>query len=186
MLTQNAGADAPPHDNGVLEAALDCARLGIWLWDSTSGQVSWAHGTHHPFGLRQAPPSSARQYLRLIPSRERIRALRYFRRILRGEILPPMTQHIHWPGGGHHWLEIGARIHALPDGRLQLTGVARDITLHAERTPHDDIFTKAFRQSPDPIAISELRSGRLIEINKGSSAPSVGAGSRRSAVPRRS
>ncbi|SCY34236.1 EAL domain-containing protein [Pseudomonas flexibilis] len=167
MLTQNAGADAPPHDNGVLEAALDCARLGIWLWDSTSGQVSWAHGTHHPFGLRQAPPSSARQYLRLIPSRERIRALRYFRRILRGEILPPMTQHIHWPGGGHHWLEIGARIHALPDGRLQLTGVARDITLHAERTPHDDIFTKAFRQSPDPIAISELRSGRLIEINKG-------------------
>ena len=167
MLTQDAGTDAQlPHDNGVLETALDCARLGVWLWDPTSGRVSWAHGTHHPFGLRQAPPASARQYLRLISPGERIRVLRYFRRILRGETLPPMTQYIHWPGGGHHWLEIGARLHERPDGYRQLTGVARDITLNTDRQ-HEDIFTKAFRESPDPIAISDLQTGRFIEVNTG-------------------
>src|SRR5690606_1800951 len=167
MLTQDAGTDAQlPHDNGALETALDCARLGVWLWDPTSGRVSWAHGTHHPFGLRQAPPTSARQYLRLIPPGERIRVLRYFRRILRGETLPPMTQYIHWPGGGHHWLEIGARLHERPDGYRQLTGVARDITLNTDRQ-HEDIFTKAFRESPDPIAISDLQTGRFIEVNTG-------------------
>src|SRR5690606_40332934 len=83
MQTPDGGDEAQlPHGNGVLESALDCARLGLWLWDPASGRVSWAHGTHHPFGLRQAPPSSARQYLRLIPAGDRPRVLRYFRRIL--------------------------------------------------------------------------------------------------------
>ena len=170
MLTQDGAEETQlPHGNGVLEAALDCARLGLWLWDPVSGDVSWAHGTHNPFGLRQAPPICARQYLRLIPRNERIRALRYFRRILRGENLPPMTQHIHWPGGGHHWLEIGARLHQLPDGRRQLTGVARDITLNSDpkHTEQEGIFTKAFRESPDPIAITDLQAGRFIEVNWG-------------------
>src|SRR5690606_25099423 len=76
-------------------------------------------------------------------------------------------QYIHWPGGGHHWLEIGARVHELPNGRRQLTGVARDITLNSEYRQNEDIFTKAFRESPDPISISDLQTGRFIEINKG-------------------
>jgi len=168
MQTPDGGDEAQlPHGNGVLESALDCARLGLWLWDPASGRVSWAHGTHHPFGLRQAPPSSARQYLRLIPAGDRPRVLRYFRRILNGESLRPMTQHIHWPEGGHHWLEVGARVRQLPDGRRQLTGVARDITLNPQQGEGEDIFTKAFRESPDPIALSDLKAGRFIEVNRG-------------------
>lgn len=164
-IREQAVPDQLPRDNGALEAALDCARLGLWLWDPVSGRVSWAHGTHHPFGLHQAPPTFARHYLRLIPAGDRLRVLRYFRRLLEGEHLPPMTQHIRWPDGVHQWLEIGGRLHVLADGRRQLAGVARDVSLNVEQ--NEDVFTKAFRESPDPIAITDLEADRLLKINKG-------------------
>src|SRR5690554_2207557 len=164
-IREQAVPDQLPRDNGALEAALDCARLGLWLWDPVSGRVSWAHGTHHPFGLHQAPPTFARHYLRLIPAGDRLRVLRYFRRLLEGEHLPPMTQHIRWPDGVHQWLEIGGRLHVLADGRRQLAGVARDVSLNVEQ--NEDVFTKAFRESPDPIAITDLEADRFLKINKG-------------------
>lgn len=150
----------------VLESALNSARVDVWRWEPNTDQVIWFHGAH-PFGSRQTVPTRGRDYLRLIPKGERRKALRYFQQVLQGEALPPMTQHIHWPDGGHHWLEIGARQHH-HDGRPQLVGVAKDVTFtHSGYSQRESIFTKAFRESPDPIAINELHSGRFIEVNEG-------------------
>ena len=75
-----------------------------------------------------------------------------------------------WPDESVHWLECRGRVRHDDEGRpVRITGVTLDATRlnrsEAALRYSDENFARAFRSSPDAIAISRRSDGRLIDVN---------------------
>src|SRR5690606_29377136 len=102
----------------------------------------------------------------------RPRLLRYFRSIFSTPpASKPIAHHLHWPDNSLHWLELKGRLYIDEQGTRHILGTIRDISLqHGERhtlLDQDEIVSNALRNTPDAVVISELASGRFIEVNAG-------------------
>ncbi|WP_028696245.1 bifunctional diguanylate cyclase/phosphodiesterase [Pseudomonas cremoricolorata] len=155
-----------------LLAALNGARLGAWLWDIESGQVSWSRGTQALFGFDpQRPLPSDVDYLDLLPEEDRQRTRQAFQAVVNGEPVQQAMRHrIRWPDGSLHWLEINGSLTRHEDGRRQMIGVVREVTRQREREAaliySEKRFATLFHLSPNIILLTRRHDGMIFEVNQ--------------------
>ena len=169
----NAPADNPRSDPSWLQAALECAELGAWCLDLDSGRLSWSPSARHLLGPHlSAELHHGRDYLRRAPREDRARLLHYLRAVLDANpTRASLAHHLRWSDNSLRWLELRGCLHTAPNGRRQMLGILRDISFRHDRPAalqgRDELFSHAVRNTPDAVAISELASGRFIEVNPG-------------------
>ncbi|AIR91552.1 bifunctional diguanylate cyclase/phosphodiesterase [Pseudomonas cremoricolorata] len=155
-----------------LLAALNGARLGAWLWDIDSGQVSWSRGTQALFGFDpQRPLPNDVDYLDLLPEEDRQRTRQAFQAVVNGEPVQQAMRHrIRWPDGSLHWLEINGSLTRHEDGRRQMIGVVREVTRQREREAaliySEKRFATLFHLSPNIILLTRRHDGMIFEVNQ--------------------
>lgn len=153
-----------------LLAALNAAQSGAWSWDLDSGEISWSKGVHALFGLdaEQVLPDNLER-LGNLSFDDWPKAQRAFQDEINGNARQEFIHHrIRWPDGSLHLLEVRGSLVNLKNGRPLMLGIIREVTFQRQRlSVSEDKFAKAFHSSPDAITISELFSGRYLEVNEG-------------------
>ncbi|WP_240891268.1 putative bifunctional diguanylate cyclase/phosphodiesterase [Pseudomonas sp. TMW22091] len=158
------------NDSSYLLAALNAAQSGTWSWDLDSGEISWSEGVHALFGLDAGQPLPDNlDNLGSLSFEDWPKAQRAFQEVRNGTARQKFVHHrIRWPDGSLHWLEVRGSFIDTQDARPLMLGVIREVTFQRERlSVSEDKFAKAFHSSPDAITISELVSGRYLEVNEG-------------------
>jgi PAS domain S-box-containing protein len=93
------------------------------------------------------------------------------REVLQGGVAGPLIQGSMIRPDGSSVTAEGQAIPFVYDGRPAILSVIRDITegkrAEAALRESEEKFSKAFRSSPDAVALSDLETGRYIEINEG-------------------
>ncbi|EPM69605.1 sensory box/GGDEF domain/EAL domain-containing protein [Pseudomonas syringae pv. theae ICMP 3923] len=156
-----------------LELALDLAQMGTWDLDIThsrlqaSARASFLHGMDaHPFD------DDSRLFFERLPAEERDRVRAAYTAALesRQDCLQ-MTYRFQMKDGTSRLIESRARIYRDETGNpVKLAGTLLDITqqcVQAALEASEEKFAKAFHSSPDSITITEIESGRYVEVNDG-------------------
>ncbi|WP_010482994.1 PAS domain S-box protein [Pseudomonas sp. S9] len=159
-------------DTPRLLAALNGAKLGAWLWDIESGQISWSRGAQALYGLDPNQPLNQRvEYLDLVPPEDHQHVLSLFRKIVDGTPdLRPMRHRIIWPDGSLHWIEVNGSLKSDDQNRPHMYGVVRDYTLQKQRSDalinSEQRFASLFQLNPDIVMLVRLTDDSLIEVNQ--------------------
>ncbi|WP_410017105.1 PAS domain S-box protein [Pseudomonas sp. 5P_3.1_Bac2] len=152
--------------------ALDGARLGAWYWDIESGQISWSRGTRALFGLDpDLPLQKAVNYIDMIHPDDRAMVSELFELLLAGTPSEVFRNRVIWPDGSVHWLQVHGSLQEDAGGKQRVLGVVSDVTHQQERRQalltSEEKFAQAFQHTPDAVVITELATGRFIEVNHG-------------------
>jgi PAS domain S-box-containing protein len=91
---------------------------------------------------------------------------------IRGEKQPPYEVEIFHKDGSIHLLEVTE--HPVFDEQgnvLAVEGIAHDVTenkkMEEELLKSEEKFSKVFHSSPDPATLTSLKTGQIVEVNKG-------------------
>ncbi|WP_339485786.1 PAS domain S-box protein [Pseudomonas sp. EL_65y_Pfl2_R95] len=164
---EQAWDDAPR-----LLAALNGAKLGAWLWDIDSGQVSWSRGAQALYGLDASRPLNQRiEYLDLVPPEDHAHVVSLFNKIIDGSPdLRPMRHRVIWPDGSLHWIEVNGSLMADSQNRPRMYGVVRDYSVQKQRSEalinSEQRFASLFQLNPDIVMLVRLADDCLIEVNQ--------------------
>ncbi|MFI8479356.1 PAS domain S-box protein [Pseudomonas sp. NPDC078700] len=159
-------------DTPRLLAALNGAKLGAWLWDIESGQISWSRGAQALYGLDASRPLSQRvDYLDLVPPEDHEHVLALFRKIIDGTPeMRPMRHRIVWPDGSLHWIEVNGSLNADSQNRPRMYGVVRDYTVQKQRSEalvnSEQRFASLFQLNPDIVMLVRLADDCMVEVNQ--------------------
>lgn len=159
-------------DTPRLLAALNGAKLGAWLWDIESGQISWSRGAQALYGLDASRPLSQRvDYLDLVPPEDHEHVLALFRKIIDGTPeMRPMRHRIVWPDGSLHWIEVNGSLNADSQNRPRMYGVVRDYTVQKQRSEalvnSEQRFASLFQLNPDIVMLVRLTDDCMVEVNQ--------------------
>ncbi|RMQ41885.1 Histidine kinase [Pseudomonas cichorii] len=156
-----------------LELALGSAQMGTWDWHipsdilHASAQAAQLHGM-------QAEPfrDTLHIFFTDVPVEERNRMRQAYQAMLDSQHDSfNITYRLQLKNGAPRLLEGRARLYRDDNGApLKLSGTLLDITQQHARSAllaSEEKFAKAFHSSPDSITITELESGRYVEVNDG-------------------
>jgi PAS domain S-box-containing protein len=155
-----------------LSEAQRLAKLGSWTWEVEPDIITWSEELYHIVGRDPALPMPT--YLELHryytpESWERLRTA--VERALQTGTPYQLDLEVIREDGQHRWTT--ARGEAMRDARgriVKLRGTAQDITERkwAEEALHrsEQKFSTIFRNSPVALSVSELETGRFVEINE--------------------
>jgi PAS domain S-box-containing protein len=154
-----------------LRLALEAGRMGVWEWDPRNNAVKWSKEHYTVMGLR--PFSVEPDYYawadRVHPDDLPVATETMSRAIAeKGEYR--QEYRIIWPDGSMRWVEGRAKPVYDEGGQcLKMSGFIVDITERKQAEDalrmSEDKFSKAFRSSPDAIAIARLADGMILEVN---------------------
>ena len=154
-----------------LRLALEAGRMGVWEWDTRTNAVKWSKEHYTVMGLR--PFSVEPDYYtwadRVHPDDLPVATETMSRAIAeKGEYR--QEYRIIWPDGSVRWVEGRAKPVYDEGGQcLKMSGFIVDITERKQAEDalrlSEDKFSKAFRSSPDAIAIASLADGMILEVN---------------------
>ena len=154
-----------------LRLALEAGRMGVWEWDTRTNAVKWSKEHYTVMGLK--PFSLEPDYYvwadRVHPDDLPVAAETMNRAIEeKGEYR--QEYRIIWPDGSVRWVEGRAKPVYDEGGQcLKMSGFIVDITERKQAEDalrlSEDKFSKAFRSSPDAIAIASLADGMILEVN---------------------
>ncbi len=147
-------------------------RIITWIWDITSDQVWWDGDLSPLLGLVPGRYSGTFQdYLTFLDPDDRPLARQRYIDCLKGRSLFYSGEDcITWPDGSRHWLAVSGQGAYAPDGRAtRLTGVVMDNTerktSEAALAHTEERLAVAFNASPDPMVISSVSDGRILDAN---------------------
>lgn len=156
-----------------LELALDSAQMGTWDWHIPSAMLHASPRAAQLHGMEAVPfHDHFETFFAGVPPRAREHMRRAWQKLLGGHDDDfQLTYQFPLGGGCARLLEARARLYRNERGEpLRLSGTLLDITQQRAQAALDaseDKFAKAFHSSPDSITITELESGRYLEVNDG-------------------
>ncbi|WP_024680867.1 putative bifunctional diguanylate cyclase/phosphodiesterase [Pseudomonas syringae] len=156
-----------------LELALDLAQMGTWDLDITHSRLQASARASFLHGMDAQPfDDDSRLFFERLPAEERDRVRAAYTAALesRQDCLQ-MTYRFQMKDGTSRLIESRARIYRDEIGNpVKLAGTLLDITqqcVQAALEASEEKFAKAFHSSPDSITITEIESGRYVEVNDG-------------------
>ncbi|MCR8720075.1 EAL domain-containing protein [Pseudomonas syringae] len=156
-----------------LELALDLAQMGTWDLDITHSRLQASARASFLHGMDAQPfDDDSRLFFDRLPTEERDRVRAAYTAALesRQDCLQ-MTYRFQMKDGTSRLIESRARIYRDEIGNpVKLAGTLLDITqqcAQAALEASEEKFAKAFHSSPDSITITEIESGRYVEVNDG-------------------
>ena len=168
--------DALRESSRKLQEAQEMAHLGFWSWDVKTGRVEWSDEVFRIFGLDPkefTPQIDSIQALSPWPEDQQ-RDKELIRRAIESRKPGTYEQRFLRPDNstGYYYSTFQGRY---DDGNnlVSIVGTVLDITerkrVEEELQVTKEKYTKAFLAVPDAITISELESGRFIEVNDAAS-----------------
>ncbi|MCK9701611.1 EAL domain-containing protein [Pseudomonas syringae pv. syringae] len=156
-----------------LELALELAQMGTWDLDIVRNRLQASARAALLHGMPALPfNESGGQFFGSLPGEERrrMRAL-YAAALETGQDCLQVTYRFRLKNGTSRLLESRARIYRDEQGQpVRLSGTLLDITQQCAQVAleaSEEKFAKAFHSSPDSITITEIDSGRYVEVNDG-------------------
>ncbi|KPX40718.1 Sensory box protein [Pseudomonas syringae pv. helianthi] len=156
-----------------LELALELAQMGTWDLDIIGNRLQASPRASVLHGMAAQPfDEDGRQFLDSLPAEERHKMHAAYAAALesRQECFQ-VTYRFQLKNGTSRLLESRARIYRDEQGQaVKLSGTLLDITqqcVQAALEASEEKFAKAFHSSPDSITITEIESGRYVEVNDG-------------------
>ncbi|WP_249583921.1 putative bifunctional diguanylate cyclase/phosphodiesterase [Pseudomonas viridiflava] len=156
-----------------LNLALSSAQMGTWEWDIATDQLHVSARSAQLHGQQsQSLDYDLNRFLAGVPAAERHRMRSAYKAVLSGnQDVFQLTYRFQLQSGLSRLLESRAILYRNTDGTpSRLAGTLLDITQqHAQAAleASEEKFAKAFHSSPDSITITELISGRYVEVNDG-------------------
>ncbi len=155
-----------------LSEAQRIAKFGSWVWEVDPDIVTWSEESYHMSGRDPAlpPPNYKELHHYYTPeSWERLRTV--VARALQNGAPYQLDLEVIREDGQHRWTTARGEVLRDASGRIvKLRGTAQDITERkwAEEALHrsEQKFATIFRSSPVALSVSELETGRFIEINE--------------------
>jgi PAS domain S-box-containing protein len=145
---------------------------GAWEWDIAGGIVQWFGSEQRSAGTSSRRSSGKIQdFTDILHPDDRTRVWQKLNELMaRQEVVYADEYRFIHPGGSVRWMSGTGRFYFNDGGKaVRMTGVLLDIT---ERRLEQDAlraseerYARAFRSSPHPIGITELATGRCIEVN---------------------
>ncbi len=154
-----------------LELALSAAEIGAWQWDVATDMSTRDATLNRMLGLEAAESTQGLDDLfDRIVAEDRVAVRGEFNRAIQDRDTYVTEYRIVRPDGSLRWLRGRGRAFYDGDGRpSHVTGATIDVTDRREAEAalrgSEEKFAKAFQASPDCIAISDLESEGIIEIN---------------------
>ncbi len=175
--TERTKADEVLRESGrKLQEAQEMAHLGFWSWDVKTGRVEWSDEVFRIFGLDPTEfTPQIDSILALSPwPEDQQRDKELIRRAIESREPGTYEQRFLRPDNstGYYYSTFQGRY---DDGNnlISIVGTVLDITerkrVEEELQVTKEKYTKAFLSVPDAITISELESGRFIEVNDAAS-----------------
>ncbi|HEX5544198.1 MAG TPA: PAS domain-containing protein, partial [Nitrospira sp.] len=146
--------------------------FGAWDWDIISGDVQW-FGTHERLIGMQTKSLSGKveAFSHVLHPDDRARV---WKKVL-GMMARRETQYSDqfrflYSNGTARWMSGTGRFSYDDSGRpVRMAGVVQDVTAVRRQEQalcdSEERFARAFRSSPHPIGITEVATGRCIEVN---------------------
>ena len=161
--------------NQHLEAAVDAAEIGTWLWQPSKATFEWDSRMRTLFGLEEDEVASREAYLKRVHPDDREAAARELELITASpepggaEVFPQSVRIIH-PEFGERWISSIGRIDRGEDGgAIRLIGVSFDITelkQGEDRLRRSEEKYRSLNQSMmDGFAVADM-GGRFTETNR--------------------
>ncbi|RMU31760.1 Sensory box/GGDEF domain/EAL domain-containing protein [Pseudomonas syringae pv. primulae] len=156
-----------------LELALDLAQMGTWDLDITHSRLQASARASFLHGMDAQPfDDDSRLFFDRLPAEERDRVRAAYTAALESQQdCLQMTYRFQMKDGASRLIESRARIYRDETGNpVKLAGTLLDITqqcVQAALEASEEKFAKAFHSSPDSITITEIESGRYVEVNDG-------------------
>ncbi|WP_024677638.1 putative bifunctional diguanylate cyclase/phosphodiesterase [Pseudomonas syringae] len=156
-----------------LELALDLAQMGTWDLDITHSRLQASARASFLHGMDAQPfDDDSRLFFDRLPAEERDRVRAAYTAALESQQdCLQMTYRFQMKDGTSRLIESRARIYRDETGNpVKLAGTLLDITqqcVQAALEASEEKFAKAFHSSPDSITITEIESGRYVEVNDG-------------------
>lgn len=156
-----------------LELALDLAQMGTWDLNITHSRLQASARASFLHGMDAQPfDDDSRLFFDRLPveERDRVRAA-YTAALESRQDCLQMTYRFQMKDGTSRLIESRGRIYRDEIGNpVKLAGTLLDITqqcAQAALEASEEKFAKAFHSSPDSITITEIESGRYVEVNDG-------------------
>ncbi|KPW38819.1 Sensory box/GGDEF domain/EAL domain-containing protein [Pseudomonas coronafaciens pv. atropurpurea] len=172
----------PSHDDALrllketgdrLQLALDLAQMGTWDLDVVSNRMQASTQTAYLHGMGAQPfDDDAERFFSKLPTEERRRIREAYQATVDNhDDYLQIIYRFQLIDGSSRLLESRARLYRDAQGQLsRLAGTLMDITqkrAQAALEASEEKFAKAFHSSPDSITITEIDSGRYVEVNDG-------------------
>jgi len=158
----------------LLKQSQHAANTGSWDWDIATGILTWSEEFFVLFCLDPTVYPSFETWLAILHPDDRKNALPEINRSIQEKKQYNREYRIIVPDGTIRW--IGALGNATYDENgqpLRMSGICIDITdrkqTEEELAVAKEKYTKAFLSAPDAITISDLESGRFLEVNDAAS-----------------
>jgi len=156
--------DALRRSKAYLAEAQRLSHTGSFGWDVTSGEIYWSEETFRIFGF---DPSKTRPTLELISERihpdDTLRVQDSINRASRKGADWDIDFRLVMPDGSFKYVQVVAHVVSDELTKVEYVGSVMDFT---ERKKAEDRFYKAFDANPEPISISTISEGRLIDVNE--------------------
>ncbi|HBB65700.1 MAG TPA: hypothetical protein DCZ93_00060 [Elusimicrobia bacterium] len=157
----------------VLSGALRVAKLGTWRWDIKSNRLNWSDGMYSIFGIDKNSFTGdlGDVVARAIHPDDRAAVEASNTKVIRDGAPAGLAYRVIWPDGGMHWVyaEASELLKDEAGAPSVLKGYAQDITdrkmAEAELSSSKERFQKAFHAAPFLMSLSEIETGRYIEVN---------------------
>lgn len=155
-----------------LNLALDSADLGTWDWHIPSNMLFGSSRAAKLHGLKeQSFHDDFRKFFSCVPLSDRHAMRVHYQHLAQGTADNyQVTYQVIYPNQEVHYLESTAKLYRDADGKPErMAGILIDISERVRReqslTTSEAKFSSLFQASPDPIALTTMPEGLVLEIN---------------------
>jgi PAS domain S-box-containing protein len=155
-----------------LRLALEAGRMGVWEWDMETDALKWSKEHYTIMGLEpfSVGPKNYHTWADRVYPDDLPVTTRAIRRAIEEKGEYCCEYRVIWPDGSVRWVEgRGKPIYGEGGQCLKVNGLIVDISERKEAEEalrlSEDKFSKAFRSSPDAIAIGRQADGMVLEVN---------------------
>jgi len=171
-ISRRVKAEASLLENaGSLQLALDSAGMGAWKWDIKRDFRSFDERTCSLLGLRaDSFKGTGKEFMAVVHPEDRLAIKAAMARTLDSDVTYSPEYRAVWPDGTVRHLAAKGRLRRDREGKPdQLDGLLWDITerkrVEAELLASKERFIRAFHAAPMLMSLSEIETGRFIEVN---------------------
>jgi diguanylate cyclase (GGDEF)-like protein/PAS domain S-box-containing protein len=155
-----------------LNLALESADLGTWDWHIPSNMLFGSVRAAKLHGLAEQPfHDDFRKFFSFVPLEDRRAMREHYKRLAEGSAQDyQVTYRAIYANQEVHYLESTAKLYRDARGKPErMAGILIDISERVRREQRlaasEEKFATLFQASPDPIALTTVPDGRLVEIN---------------------
>ncbi len=155
-----------------LNLALESADLGTWDWHIPSNMLFGSVRAAKLHGLAEQPfHDDFRKFFSFVPLEDRRAMREHYNQLVEGSAQDyQVTYRAIYANQEVHYLESTAKLYRDARGRPErMAGILIDISERVRREQRlaasEEKFATLFQASPDPIALTTIPDGRVLEIN---------------------